>query len=74
MRNIYFTIGWSIWVIYFVVLETFALIDRDKGDTLSEHIWAIIFANDRPRSVVFYIAGGALVWLVVHFLFRGRFG
>lgn len=70
----FYTIGWVTWILAFVALEALALLDRDRGDTLSEHVWAVIFVGGRPRPVIYYLVGGFLVWLVMHFLARGRFG
>lgn len=60
-----YTIGWVIWVAGFAVLEGLALANRQAGDTLSEHVWALL---DVP--VLWWIAAGAFVWLGGHFFFK----
>lgn len=71
---IVYDIGWAIWVLWFLALETTALMDNDRGDTLSEHVWDVMFQGDRPRPVIYYLSAGFFLWVFVHFLFRGRLG
>jgi len=69
-----YTAGWAFWVLWFAVLETLALLDPDKGDTLTEKIRFFILYNDRPRPVVYWAFAGTLVWLVLHLLLKpGKF-
>jgi hypothetical protein len=73
------TIGWFIWIGYFVVLEGWALFRSKPGDTLSEHVWVWfgtqkgdldrpVTASVRIRRVVL---GGFMLWLSIHFLTGG---
>lgn len=48
------------------VVEGVALFNRVKGDTLSEHIWAL-----RARPVAKHLVAPALGWLAWHFLVDG---
>lgn len=64
-----YTWAWLIWVVWFVVWETLALLDDDNPETLSEHIWWI--RNEGPSIVVFLLVG-LLAWLVYHFTVEGR--
>ena len=72
--RLFYDIGWAVWALLFLVLEGLALWDRDKGDTLSEHVWAVMFDGDSPRPVVYYVVLGFVVWVFMHFAFRGRLG
>lgn len=68
----WYTIAWLVFGVFFVVVETIALIDRRPGDTLSEHLRSWFATRGKPRwwqarravLVVF------LVWFPVH-LFSG---
>jgi len=70
----FYTVSWVLWLLAFVIIEWLALKDIDTGDTLSEHVWAVMFQDGRPRPVIYYLVAGFMVWLLLHFMFRGRFG
>lgn len=58
-----FTLGWIAVVGAGLALEAVALLRKAKGDTASEHVWAVL-----RRSVVFWFLGlGLFAWLAVHF-------
>jgi hypothetical protein len=67
------TVAWILWLAMFAVIELPAILNRDKGDTLSEHVWAWFAVKGKPRGwqwrrltlIVF------LAWLVVHFISGG---
>lgn len=63
-----YTIAWIMWFVFFLVVEGFALFDKDRGDTLSEHIWKWFRINDKPRQWTWRRAslGIFLAWLLVH--------
>lgn len=61
----WYTVGWLIWALGFIVLETFAIRSKDKGDTLSEHVW---WFERWAGSIGRFIIGGGLAWLAYHFL------
>jgi len=63
-----FTAAWIIWGLAFIGLEAWALIRSEKGDTLSEQVWALFGVS----NVVWFMGAGFLLWLVIHFLSRGR--
>lgn len=52
----------------FVVIEGWALINKDRGDTLSEHVWKWFRIREKPRQWTVRRAALAvfLVWLLVH--------
>lgn len=64
----WYTWAWIFWLAFFAVVEGFALFDKDRGDTLSEHIWKWFRINDKPRQWTWRRAVLAifLVWLTVH--------
>jgi len=63
----WFTWAWIIWIGWFVIVEGIAIYQKDKGDTLSEHVWALFKIRDQdgwhPRRI---ILAGFMVWLLVH--------
>ncbi len=68
-----YTIAWIGWIIMFLAIEGIALVDKDHGNTLSEHVWKWFAVKDKPTGwqirrigLLFFLA-----WLVVHFLTGG---
>lgn len=63
-----YTWAWIFWLVFFAVIEGTAIIDKDRGDTLSEHIWVWFKIKDKPRTWTWRRAALAvfLVWLLVH--------
>ena len=66
-----YTAMWVIWIAAFGVIEYAALKDKDKGDTLSEHVRKLIGTNTPGRNWENWIARagvlGLLLWLIPHF-------
>lgn len=61
-----FTIAWLIWLGWFIYWEARALMRKDLGDTLSEHVWKTL-----KRSPVFWFTAlGGFVWLGLHFFWH----
>jgi len=62
---------WAIWLVAFGVIEYAALKDKDKGDTLSEHVWKLIGTKTPGRNWENWIFRAGLVglfaWLIPHF-------
>lgn len=81
-------VGWLIWLA--VVLVSFGIYEyigiRREGTagSLSWVIWNVLFRDadrllkgdypKRPRPVIFFVVGGALLWLFLHFVLGGRLG
>ena len=67
------TIGWVLWLGMFAALEGAALLNRGRGDTLSEHVWKWFSVTDKAKG--WRIRRAALlaftVWLTVHFMTGG---
>lgn len=72
-----FTALWVAWLLAFVAIETWALIDRRRGDTLSEHAWDWFCLTGTKagksgwciiRRIVFF---SAWLWLTIHFVTGG---
>lgn len=67
------TIAWIAWGAAFAVLEGVALARKERGDTLSEHVWGWLRIRDaRPTAFtwvarVFLVVAG--VWLTGHLAF-----
>lgn len=69
-----FTVAWLLWLAVLLVVEGVALLNRRKGDTLSEHAWEWFSVRDQStawRTLRF--AGGAafLGWLLIHIVTGG---
>lgn len=64
------TVGWLLWLAWFLGLEGFALFNRQDGDTLSEHVWKWFRVQDpRPTGVTVALRGVLavfLLWLAGH--------
>ena len=62
------TVAWIFWIGFFIAVEGAALLDKDRGDTLSEHVWAVFKIKDKPRqwTIRRAVLAGFLVWLLVH--------
>lgn len=62
---------WLIWIAAFGVIEFAALKNKDKGDTLTEHVRKLIGTNTPGRNWENWVArvglAGLLVWLIPHF-------
>ena len=68
---------WIGWIGMFVVVEGVAIARKERGDTLSEKVWSVIFTDKalrKPRGPLLYLLGGGMVWLFAHFMFGGRLG
>lgn len=66
---------WIGWLLAFVGIEAVALINKDKGDTLSEHIWKWFSVKEKGnphRTFRMVCLGGFLAWLVTHFMTGGK--
>lgn len=59
---------WSAWLLAFVVIETWAILDKDPDDTLSEHVWTLMNAS----SFITFSVVMLLVWLLYHFVWERR--
>ena len=67
------TVLWLAWGFVFVVVETLAIIDRRRGDTLSEHVWKWLKVGARQPTLLVWVArAGVLIfcaWLGFHLAF-----
>lgn len=67
------TIAWVFWVVFFLVVEGWALIRRGSSDTFSEHWWALFRVHQKvPPAVKIGLAVVELafgVWLIGHLAF-----
>ena len=43
-----YTVAWIMWIVMFLVIEGKAIIDKDRGDTLSEHVWKWFGVKSKP--------------------------
>jgi hypothetical protein len=61
-----FTVAWGLVGTAVAVIEGLALVNRRKGDTLSEHVWALLKLGRAARVVLVLF----WTWLGIH-LFTG---
>ena len=68
-----YTIAWIAWIFIFFVIEAFAIVDKKKGDTLSEHFWFAFDIKDtgKPRKIMRLVGSGFIMWLAVHLVTGG---
>lgn len=67
------TVGWLLWILWFVVEEGFALANKQENDTLSEHVWKWASIKNKGngwRLRRFLLLAG-MCWLLVHFMTGG---
>ncbi len=70
---------WVAWLLVFVAIEAAALINKDRGDTLSEHVWAWFSLKGNKGKLKWWQALlrfaflAFWVWLTLHFLTGGWF-
>jgi len=63
-----YTVAWIMWGLMFAAIEGAALFDKDRGDTLSEHVWSWFSVKDKGvgwkqrRAAL----GAFLTWLTTH--------
>ena len=62
-----FAFGWDLLFYLIMGVEALAIADKDKGDTLSEHIWKFQEAG-WARSI---LVGGITLWIVFRFTTLG---
>ena len=65
-----FTIAWLMWLAMFGVIEGVALVRKEPGDTLSEHIWKWFSIKDKAKGWVVRrgVLALFLLWLGLHML------
>jgi hypothetical protein len=69
---------WVCWLGAFAVIEGVALVRKDKGDTLSEHVWKWFHTQqgqktDGTTRLRRFGLLAFMAWLAVHFLTGGLF-
>jgi hypothetical protein len=65
-----YTYLWIGWLLAFLGIEGFALARKEKGDTLSEHVWSWFSVKERKGGYKWRrgVLGAFLAWLVAHFM------
>lgn len=59
--------GWFLWIVWFLALETLAILDDSAGDTLTERVRPWLHAH----PLLWFLAAGFFAWLAIHFLAPG---
>jgi hypothetical protein len=62
-----FTVAWVLLGAAVAVIEGLALVNRKKGDTLSEHVWAVMKLGRAARVVLVLF----WCWLSIHLVTGG---
>jgi hypothetical protein len=62
-----YTVAWIVWILAFIVIESKAIARKAEGDTLSEHVWAIL-----KYPPAWWVGAGFMVWLTGHFILRAK--
>lgn len=65
------TIAWLLWLAMFLAIELPAALNKEKGDTLSEHTWKWFAIRGKPEQWQLrrVILGTFLFALGAHFMF-----
>lgn len=65
-----FTVAWVMWLTMFGVIEGAAVLRKDRGDTLSEHVWKWFSVKEKAPGWLARrgVLAAFLVWLTVHLL------
>jgi len=67
------TLAWTAWILFFLVVEAAALIRKAPGDTFSEHWWSLFRVRERvplpARIVLLVVQVGFGIWLIGHLAF-----
>lgn len=63
------TVAWSIWIVWFAVWETWAIVTPQPADTLTAHLRPI-FAE---HPLAWFLTLGLWLWVGFHFLVEGVF-
>ena len=68
-----YTALWVLWLATFVVIEGFALANKKRGDTLSEHVWKWFSIKGKSKGFKFrrVVLLVLMTWLTVHFVTGG---
>jgi len=70
---------WIGWLLLFVILEGITIFRKERGDTLSEHVWRWFHlwgpkSDLKPwQAVLRFVFLAFWAWLTIHFLTGGRF-
>jgi len=65
-----YTVAWLLWGAMFVAVEGAAIIDKDPGDTLSEHVWSWFRVKDKGSGwkIRRRVLQLFMTWLSAHFV------
>lgn len=64
---------WLAWLLAFCVIEGIAIFDSQRGNTLSENVWAWFSIKGKGRAWRFrrFVLLSFMAWLTVHFVSGG---
>ena len=58
------TVAWTVWIVYFLVLEAWAVVTTQPQHTLTHHLRPLF--TEHPLT--WFLALGLWLWIGVHFL------
>lgn len=63
-----FTALWIVWLLQFLAIEGAALFRKERGDTLSEHVWKWFSVKDKGEGWIYRRTALLLflAWLIAH--------
>jgi len=71
-----FEIFWIGWLASFGGMEAWAIVRKEKGDTLSEHVWKWLQLREESGRKTRLLGRvgmvGLLFWLMLHFITGGE--
>jgi len=62
-----YSVAWIFWVLWFILWETLAIIDKGENETFSGHIKELMWSPGGRPTVLAFLVAPLLVWLAWHF-------
>lgn len=72
MRTWLFRAGYLTLALGILGLEIAAILSNEKGDTISEGVWLLVFSHPLAWAVTLGATLGLFYWLTRHFFWRKR--
>lgn len=66
MKRWGFRLGYLVLALGILALEAVAIVNDDKGDTISEGVWAVVFSHPLVWLVTLGATAGLAIWAFRH--------